>query len=349
MGTDVRGSQRESLNKALARLAQQYDAALMQSVSVIDAAARVQAEQQAQEIDQRMQEIEAKLQQLEPAPPGSARALDPGRDRDPAPVHDLLRDRLHKIDFRQVERAIRDLMDGYPPAGRAALLLFQRCGEMNGRLCAERIRRILKAETAEQGSFRYLPVQFRPADISNPGALVRHLAGYLGLTGPGVPLDPPLKQVTATLCDSLQAGSIALIEISGCDFLTHQRPTALHWIITDFWHGLLDDLGRVAGGLPGTVTVIALVCFDSRVPEGALVPEYCCTIDDQEDVRRERLVEITLRAWERVEVEDWLTRFGGLRQSSAEEVRLLTETIMAASGGIPSLIANQLLEQCAAD
>jgi hypothetical protein len=50
-----------SLRKALEQLHRQYDAAVQQSVNAIDAAARVQAEQQAELIEQRMQELECKL------------------------------------------------------------------------------------------------------------------------------------------------------------------------------------------------------------------------------------------------------------------------------------------------
>lgn len=342
MATDYRSLQRATYQKALEQLARQYEAAFMQSVSAIDATTKVQAEQQAESIEQQIQSIEKKLAQMELSHPEPACADDPGRD--PISVHDLLRDRLHKIDFRDVERAIRELLDAEADAGRAGLLLFQRCGEMHGQLCAERIVRILKSET-DSGSFRHLPVALRPADRNDPGALIRHLAGYLGLDSAGLPTDRQLGQVTATLCESLQPGSIVLLEFGRCDYLTHEQPAALHWIVTDFWRQLLDDLGPVARRLPGKVTVIALVFFEGVVPDGALAPPLCCSLDH---FCRERLLEIELCAWKRAEVEDWLTRWGGLHNRPVQETRLLAETIMAASRGINLVIANQLLDQCVA-
>jgi len=339
---DARTRQRDALHRPFDALARQFEAALMQSVNAIDGAARVQADDQAKEIDRHMQAIEARLGELELVHPQGRCNQDPARD--PAAMHDLLRERLHKIDFRHVERAIRDLLDGEAAGGRAGLFLFQRCGEMHGRLCAERILRILKSKT-DRGSFRHLPVEFRPADRNEPGALLRLLAGHLGLDGGGSSGAIDLGQVTGTLCGSMQAGSILLLDIGRCDYLTHERPAALGWIVRDFWPALLDELGRIASGLAGSVTVVALLFFDGPLPEGALPPEHCCT---PEAFVRDRVLEIELRHWRSAEVVDWLTHWGGLKGYPAAETRLLAETVLAASRGIPYLVANQLLEQCAA-
>jgi hypothetical protein len=93
--------------------------ALQQSALIIDAAARVQSEQQVAEIDRRMETLQEELDRLALAPPNPARRDDPGPD--PSQVHDLLRERLHRIDFRRVEHVIRRLLDGDADTGRAAV------------------------------------------------------------------------------------------------------------------------------------------------------------------------------------------------------------------------------------
>ena len=136
-----------------------------------------------------------------------------------------------------------------------------------------------------------------------------------------------------------------MLDIGRCDYLTLERPDTLSWLVTDFWSTLLRDLERVAYGLPGTVTIVALLFFDGTVPDGAQLPQHC-RLDHA--FRRERIMEIELRPWLQLEVEDWLTRWGGLSRHPAKDIHVLAHTIMAVSGGSPTVIANLLLEQCAA-
>jgi len=339
VANDYRTRRRKSLERALEKLAQQYDAVLMQSVTVIDAGARVQAEQQVAEIDRRMETLQEELDQLALAPPNPARRDDPGPD--PSQVHDLLRERLHRIDFRQVERVIRRLLDGDADTGRAGLLLFQQGSDMIRRLCAERIVNILKTESG--ALFRHFPIELRYGDRNDAGALLRHLAAYLDLDVGGRSRPEQLGLVSEGLCGSLQAGSIALLDIGGCDWLIHDEPAALRWIVTDFWRRLLLDLQTAARQLPGSVTVVALLFFD-ELPAGVLTPVHFCTVDD---LRRERLVKMGLHPWTLVEVEDWLNRWG-MPGHPLDETRHIAERIMWISGGMPSVIANELLQRCAA-
>jgi len=341
MADDFRSVQREALENKSKELAKQYKAALEQSTYASDATVRVQAEQQAETIDRRILEIHAKLEQIELALPASVCPEDPGRN--PVTVETVLAGRLHKIDFRHVARAIRHLLDSECDAGRAGLLLFQRCELMSGRLCAQRIKKILVSEAG--GIVHPIELGLQPADCNDPGGLLRRLAGCLNLDSFGLSTPDLLGRVTARICGSMQTGSIVLLQIEFCDHLTHRNPAALHWIVTDLWRALLDDLGRAARAVPGSVTLIATLFFEGEVPEGALIPEHCCCIDD---FRRERLLEIELCHWKLSEIEDWLSRCGEFHTCPAAEIRQLAEIVMDASRGIPALIANQLLKQCAA-
>lgn len=342
MTKGIRDLRREALENAQKQLAAQYEAALMQSVTAVDAVVQEKGRQQTTLIEGQMAEIQRQLDEWVLAAPNPASSRDLGRDA--SRVHDLLLARIHKIDFRQVERAVRDLLDADADAGRAALLMFRRCDELAGRLCAARIREILKAET-DSGKFQYKSIPFRPGDRNSADALLRRLAGHLGLDIADLSHSEQLDLITTTLCGSLQPGSIVLLDIGDCDYLTHDDPASLQWVITEFWQKLLADLKSAVHRLPGTVTVMALLFFDGDLPDGALADEQCCCAHDFE---RERLLEIELKPWTRREVEDWLTRWGLPESYSVEKTRLLAEIIMDVTGGSPTQIENQLLRRCAA-
>jgi hypothetical protein len=344
VATDYRARKREGLERALEVLAKQWEAAISQSATAIDAVARVQAEQQADDIEERMDALHERLDRLALAPPDPARPEDRGPD--PGQVLGLLRERLHRIDFREVERVIRRLLDddlsGGPDAGRAGLLLFEGCSRMSGPLCLERIGKILKDQSG--ALYRHFPVELQPGDRNDTGALLRKLAAHLRADIDGRAPHNQLGMVCECLCGSLQAGSIALLDIRGCDWLVHDDPAALRWIATDFWRQLLSALRAAAQQMPGSVTVVAALSFDDKAPVGMLEPNLCCSV---EDPCRERLLAIELLPWTRLEVMDWLSRWG-MPDHPWEEKTLITNQIMQVSRGEPLVIENELLKHCGA-
>jgi hypothetical protein len=342
MAKDARARRRETLNNALIQLAQQYEAAIQQSVNAIDAVARVQAQRQADLLEQQMAELEDKLARMELAHPLPCSPDDPGRSW--SEVDKQLRGDLNKIDFRQVERLIRKLLDDDSDAVRASLLLLQNCSEMGGELCAARIKEHLQRTT--NVSVRDHHIGFRPEGVNTRATLLRPLAEWAHINPHSVPtVELLLGQVSQALSQSMQSDEIVILHIKACDNLTKGQPDALHWIVTEFWCRLLEDLGRVAPGLAGPVTLIALLFFDQAVPDGALVPEHCCCIDD---FRRDRLLDIGLRPWTPEDVRKWLTAWGGFSQYPRAQVMQLVDEIMDRSQGIPFQVANELLERCAA-
>jgi hypothetical protein len=156
--SDCYDAQRAALQDALAQLVPQYQAALIQSVSTPDALAAVQAEQRAEEIARRMELFQARLDRLPRS--RSAACLDSGPD--PRGLHDYLRDKVHLVDFKRVHAALETLLAAEVGRVRAGLLLLRRCSEMNGRLCAARVRESLRERTGV-GRFVHYPIEFRAA------------------------------------------------------------------------------------------------------------------------------------------------------------------------------------------
>jgi hypothetical protein len=339
VSADYRAKQRQALEEALDLLAKQYAAALRDS-ALKDGAAQVQADQQAAEIDQHMEALQQRIDALALAPIQPNCPSDKGPEPDKA--HDLLQARLHRIDFAQLEGLVRRILAGDPSGGRAGLLLFQRCGRLGGRRCAERIVSILKTEAGEL--FRPFPVRLRgQGDRNDAGAVLQCLAGHLNLSLPAQSGAEQLAQISSALCGSLQVGSIAFIEIHGSDWLTTDEPNALRWVVSDLWCRLLADLRVVAAGLPGSVTLLAALFFDAELPVGSLSPEHCCSLGD---FHRERLLEIELQNWTAEDVSDWLGRFG-MPGHPQEAIRRICNMVMKVSQGLPYMIEKELLEHCA--
>lgn len=340
MASDYRARKRQALEGALALLAAQFDAAIRDS-ALKDGAARVQADQKAAEIDQRMEALHQQIDALILAPNQPHCPADTGPE--PGKVHDYRRASLHRIDFAHVERLVRRILDSDPHDGRAGLLLFQQCRLHSGRRCAERIVSILKTEAGEL--FRPFPIRLRgKGDRNDASALLHSLAGHLNLTLGAQCRTDQLRQTSAALCGSLQAGSIAFIEIHGCNWLLMDEPTALQWIVTDFWRCLLADLQVVAARLPSSVTLLVALFFDDELPADALAAEHCCCPDD---LRRERLLKIDLRKWTKLDVSEWLARFGMCGHPPEAIERICDMVMKTSQEGIPSLIENALLEECA--
>ena len=338
MSEDYRVTARRAVEQTLESLSRQYQAELMK-MATTSGAEQVRAEQEADRIDKLMSKLQEKIERDKLAPVDPTRHDDRGPE--PSAVHDQLRQHLHHIDYRHVERVVRSLLESDQTGGRAGLLLFQRSGRMNGRRCAERIGNILKSEGGEL--FRHFPVGLRPGDRNGVGSLLHHLAGHLNLSIDARPLAEQLTLVSERLCGALQAGSIALVEVGGCDWLTYDDPAALGWLMTDFWPRLLADLEAVARQLHGSVTVLVLLFFDDEVPVGALSSAYCCSI---EAPCRERLLEVELKPWQRREILEWLMRWG-MPGHPAEDVERIADIVLRVSENMPSLMENQLLKLCA--
>ncbi|MBK1650374.1 hypothetical protein [Rhabdochromatium marinum] len=325
------------MEKALKLLASQYEAALVES-ALHSGADRVRAEQEAERIADRMDQLEQAIQEMTLAP---AQVDCPSDHREPDKVHDLLNALLHRIDFDHVDDFVRDLLKNQSKDGRAGLLLFQHCSRRSGSLCAKRIISLLKTEAG--GLFRPFPVRLEAKNGAHNDAdlLLRVMAGHLELSLEGRSRRERLEAVSTTLCGSLQAGSIAFIEIHGCNWLVDNEPTALHWVVMDFWRRLIADLEIVARQRPGSVTLLAALFVDDQLPEGALSPEHCCSLAD---VHRDRCLEIELRNWTADEVGDWLARFG-MTNHPDETIRSVRNLVMRISEGVPCLIEHELLKQ----
>lgn len=341
MTVDSRNSKRQACEQALSKLAALYDEALTQSVVAIDAVARKQAQQQAEEIERRMDDLQSKLDGLALAPANPAHPDDCVTDRQQ--VHDLLQKNLHRIDFDHVEEAVTHVLAADTEQGSAGMLLFQQCSRMNGRLCSNRVGNLLKDKSG--GLFHPLPIELLPGDRIDAELLLHRLASHLDVETGGHSQREQLHRVSKRLCGSLQVGSIALLEIAGCDSLVRDDPAALQWLVTEFWPRLMADLEqRVATLESANVSIILLLFFDHELPAGALAKKQCCTLKKR---RRDKVLKVKLRNWTKDEVHQWINCWG-MPGHPPDRVARIVEHVMRISEGLPYLISNELQNSCAA-
>jgi hypothetical protein len=303
-----------------------------------DAVIGEQARQQAEKFEQEMEKIEAKLETLSVSPRNAADMHDSGPDRNE--VHDLLKNNLHRIDFGDVGNAVQQVLNRDHAGGRAGLLVLENSALMRGDLGAQRVHDQLKSECGEL--LRRFSFRFTPTGRNDSGALLHYLAAELDLDLDGCSDAQKTSVVSRGLCGSLQTNSMVLFDIGACNLLVDDDPAALQWLIDGFWRPLLADLDRVARELPGTVTVIVLLLFDKKLPQGLLPKDYRCS---WKRPSRDKLALVRLKKWTPREVADWLAGWG-MRGQSNDGIQATVDNIMNLSGGMPDRIANQLMEHC---
>lgn len=335
---DIRSRQCKTWEAALEKLAKQFDAAVEQSVLAIDAAARMAAEQQADEIQARMDAIGCKIAELKLKPADPANPVDPGPK--PTEVDRAVEAQMHQIDFDEVVDLLHRLINEDRDNCRAGLMLFRHCEKMNGRLCAQRVIHVLKEKAG--ALFDPIRIRLRHADRNDRAALLVHLGREFGLRLDGRPIGEQLELVCRGLKGRLQAGSIGVIEVQECDWLIDSDPAALGWLVEDLWGRLVREIRGVGSGLPGTVTLIGLLFFDDDLPADSLCPTQCCPLDAPVP---DRLLAIELRHWTENDIFLWLMRFG-MPGRPVDEIGAIARRIFKASDGLPTTVETALIRHC---
>jgi len=334
---DIRAAKRRIKEDQLGALLEDYADTERQRTSALGPADRNRLDRQAAEIWEQIEALERELKDMELAPSEPTRD-SPGPDR--AQIHRELRAKLPEIDFEALERSLRTILSTPWDDGCAALLLFQHSMRMGGEWCAARIRALLARETCP-GCFRHIPIEFQASEHIDNLTPLRRIGHEFGLDGPAEDPQAFARAITGKLCGSLQMGSVILLELRRCDYLA-DVPSVLPWFIEQFWQRLVHELAAAAQEYYG-VKIVGLLFLDFDLPPAAFPAEVCCTLDRFE---RRHVLEMTLCAWSRDEIRDWITRFSGLKLSR-RDVDRMADRVYKDSDGTPSAVAHALLELCA--
>jgi hypothetical protein len=210
---------------------------------------------------------------------------------------------------------------------------------MGGEWCAMRIRELLRRETSE-GRFRYMPVEFQAGERADRIALLRRLGQELGVEP--AERDPQgfSRRVIEKLCGSLQSGSVVMLELRRCDYLSLE-PGTIPWVLKDFWSHVIRELARVSKDFY-EVKLITVLFFDGLPPEDCFAADQCCTLAR---FKKNKLLKIALQTWTQDDIRDWIARYSGLPLPRPQIDRMAGK-IYASTDGLPTLVVHELLKEC---
>ncbi len=219
---------------------------------------------------------------------------------------------------------------------------------MGGDWCAARIRELLRHGTSE-GQLREIPVTFNGQERADRRALLAGIGHHLGVK-PVQDLQSFSQRVVQTLCDSLQNGSVVMIQCENCDYLSSYEPEIFHWMLEDFWQLMVCKLSAVAKQYYG-VKVLLLLFVDGPLQEHCLPSGHCCTLervesDGFEKEKLQKLLRIPLKPWTREDIREWIVNHSGQQKLSRTQVDVIANKIYGSTqNGLPSLVANALLKE----
>lgn len=318
------GSRRESLEKRLEALTEEYSALSAAIENETNPATKTKQKRCLKAVESEMDEIEGKLEGLD----SRRRLLE-------------LQSKLPEIDFELLAETIQKILKDHGEGGCAALLLFQKSAKMGGEWCAARIRELLRRKT-HPGQFRHIPVAFQPTERVEVMTLLRCLGQHLGIDDPaGRELRSFSEHVVQTLCGSLQNGSIVLIECHKCDYFLNETDI-FYWIVEDFWGAMVRELAAIAKTYYG-VKVIALLFVDDILPAGCFAVDQRCTF---EHFQKDRLLEIPLEPWTCEDIKDWIVQYSGLSLLGYQIDLMANKIYRSTLEGLPGLVVHELLKEC---
>ncbi|MEI7867821.1 MAG: hypothetical protein WCI11_08005 [Candidatus Methylumidiphilus sp.] len=335
---DPKTRKRQILEGKFERLWGDYQAAIDQSTTVLDAVESIRLKRQADAIYEQIESLGAELDLLGTKPTEIAVDAETAQ-ADIGRWHRELKSKLPEIDFKLLEETLLRIIKDHSDEGCASLLLFQKSSQMGGEWCAARIRELLRRKT-RQGQFSYYPLSFLATEQVESMALLRRLGPHLDLEPANQNLQNFARQVTQTLCGKLRTGSVVLIECGRCDdFL--RDPDVFRWLVEDFWGDMVHALAAVANDYEA-IKLIFLLYVDGPLPDNAIAEKHCCTLDDYQ---KHKLLEITLKPWNWDDIHDWIASYSCLGLTKPQ-LRRMTDKIYSATDGLPGLVVHELLKEC---
>ena len=334
---DSRERKRKILEKNMEQLWEDYEAAINQSATALDAPSQNKLMRQAEAIFKSIEKIEQELKSLESASP---KIYPDVSKSDAERIYQEIRSNLPKIDFGLLEQILRTILEDYRQDGCAASLLFQESTRFGGEWCAKRIYQLLR-EKASEGRLRHIELEFQPSERADKLALPRRLGQMLGVELINENFQGLTQNVVEKLCGSLQNGSVLIIECRRCDYI-FDDPAIARWVLQDFWGSIVTGLSSAAKNYDG-IKVISLFFVDGNLSERCFEDDHRCTL---EQFAKSKLLEIKLDPWAWEDISQWIVSYSGFSAYSREDIVFLAKKIFKATEGLPSLVANELLKEC---
>ncbi|MFX0196430.1 MAG: hypothetical protein ACFFCW_09935 [Candidatus Hodarchaeota archaeon] len=307
--------QRETLEKRLAELLEEYQAASDQLGRTRDDVDRIRIERQIKELDKKMKEVNSELNKLQLS--GS---------------HQDWQKSLPRIDFANAIETFESIINQFQKDCGAVLFLIQNSNAMGGEWCITRIRDRLNEYT---GNFLSCPIDV-PTELTNEVGILLRLGSYVGVEPISEDSQRYANAIINKICGSVRSGSIVFIVLRRGDYL-FSNEHFLPWFFNNFWIPIVRvELPKIAKKYR-KVKFIVMIVADGKISSESIPSSFCCSL---EQFNCEKILELPLQNWTLDEIRNWLDLFSGL---TASEIDKKAEVIYSASlNGIPGLVFGAL-------
>ena len=323
MANAILAMKKAILEKRLAALFEEYTAVNDQIGRELSDADRLRLARQAESLWKQIVELNQEL-----------RALEVG-GQDVNRRHLELQASLLRIDFKSASAIVEKVLQKSGQQGCAAVFLLQKSQRLGGEYCVAHIRDVLRQKTSD--------LKYWPVDFSATGGrfdeyrLLDGIAGHLNVPVQAGDLQQYTQTVVRKMCDALQSGSIAFLDLRKWDNL-HPQERILTWFLDDFWHQIVEGLATISLERD-RIKCIALLLVDDEIPTQYVPISRFCTADAYENGK---ILRIPLKRWTKKEIHAWLEDHSQLTTARIDQ---LAEKIYRSTEGLPPLICKMLCEE----
>jgi hypothetical protein len=314
MPDSVSDLKRNALERQLADLMEEWDAAHRQLRHELSEVNRVRIQRQIDDLDEQMERVQAQLDQLESS------AGDPNRR------HLGFEEKIPEIDYEPAATIAQTVLTGFGRGGGAALFLLQRSAPLGGQWFVARVKRFLEGRAT---CVRHCRREIPPHGRWDEFGLLDLLADEFGVERVPEDADAYARAIIRAIRGFVRGSTTLLIDVRRWDDLCPQERV-LPWFLDHFWTPLVHELPAIAETYRN-VKFVGILSASYEIPETCLGPPYCCTPNDPDE---KRVLELPLRKWTREEIQEWLETFSSLPAPRIEQVA--QHVYDNSAGGTPS-------------
>ncbi len=241
-------------------------------------------------------------------------------------------DYLHLIDFDRAEQVADPVIKRLGEEYSAALFFIQDGKSFKGDYCVKRLKNRLHSVSSN-----VVPINIgHESGIGSikKTTILQYLAGYEYTQDSDMTDD---DTAIKRLC-SPRDNRIIFIDLRFNENLKH-RLDILTWLLTEFWHKLVDHLNKIRAQsgyrLRVVLTILSFHALETNLLDRSLFHEG-------KDFDQRRIVELPLEMWGREVVKKWLINYSKLALTDGDVSALVEKVYAACPSGLPIEIDAEL-------
>ncbi len=318
--------EKQMLEERLAQLTEEFYAINSQLKTLRDNRDRIVFQRQLDETLKESGEVEAKLKQVET----KLNQLENPQKFINQNYLDIKQD-LPKIDFREAIKSVEEVINKFGKEGGGAFFILENTFSMAGELCITRSKEILSTQTRD---FRSYPIQLTSESRLDELGLLKRIGDYFNVDFISDSREYALE-IANTICQSLQSGSVVLLEINKWEDISNQREN-LQWLLKYFWTPLVQQLQIISQDYRRFKVVILIDSENELDPEFKALDFYC----KKDDFDSKKILQLPLNIWTKEDIQNWLECYSGF---TASQIDFKAKQIYSKTmNGIPKMVCDAL-------